>query len=84
MDDFKEYITFVVTTSDGSEVEMAVVDEFEFEKKNYVAAAKIDGDSINEDGVYIFKIKADSSEFEVERILDSQEYQKIANAYMEM
>ena len=32
--DTQEYITFTVTTKDGAEVEMAVVDEFEFEKKH--------------------------------------------------
>ena len=35
---FEEYVTFYVTAKDGSEVEMAVVDEFDFEKKHYVAA----------------------------------------------
>ena len=32
MSEFKEYITFVVNTKDGDEVEMAVIDQFEFER----------------------------------------------------
>ena len=41
MEEFNEYITFTITTSEGQEVEMAVVDEFTFENKDYVAAAKV-------------------------------------------
>ena len=33
--EFKEYITFVVNTKDGAEVEMAVIDQFEFAVKEY-------------------------------------------------
>ena len=33
--EFDEYITFTTTTKDGSEVEMAVMDEFDFEGKHY-------------------------------------------------
>ena len=36
---FEEYVTFHVTASDGSDVEMAVVDEFDFEDKHYVVGA---------------------------------------------
>ena len=31
---FEEYVTFHETASDGSDVEMALVDEFDFEDKN--------------------------------------------------
>ena len=80
----EEYITFTTKAKDGSEVEMAVVDEFEFEHKNYVAGAKIDGDTISQDGVYIYRVKVKEEDFTVEKITNSVEYQKIANAYMEM
>ena len=33
MDDFGDYTVFKTKTSDGREVEMAVIGEFEFEKK---------------------------------------------------
>ena len=32
--EFNEYLTFHVTAKDGSDVEMAVVDEFDFENKH--------------------------------------------------
>lgn len=79
----KEYVTFMIKTSDGNEVELAVVDEFEFEKKNYVAAAKVEGDTIDGNGVFLYKVK-DTEEFQVEKITNHIEYEKIAKAYMEM
>ena len=83
MDEFREYITFYTTTSDGIEVEMAVVDEFEFKNKNYVAAAVVEGDTINDEAVYIYKI-ADSIDFVVEKITNRIDYEQVAAAYMEM
>ena len=37
----EEYVTFHVTAKDGSDVEMAVVDEFDFEEKHYVVGAVV-------------------------------------------
>ena len=48
--EFREYITFVVNTRDGDEVEMAVIDQFEFENKSYVAAALVEGDTVSDEG----------------------------------
>ena len=79
----REYITFTVTASDGNEVELAVIEEFEFDKKEYVAAARVVGDEIDMDGVYLYKVKP-GAEFEVEKILNQVEYQKIAKAFQEM
>ena len=76
----REYITFTVTASDGNEVELAVIEEFE---KEYVAAARVVGDEIDMDGVYLYKVKP-GAEFEVEKILNQVEYQKIAKAFQEM
>lgn len=84
MDEFKEYVTFTVTSAGGEEVEMAVLEEFEFERKTYAAAAKIEGDSINEDGVYIYRTIIGEEDFNVEKIEDKEEYEKVVKAYMEM
>lgn len=82
--DFNEYITFTVTTKDGTEVEMAVVDEFDFENKHYVVGAVIEDDTIREDGLYIYKSVMEGDDFKVEKITREFEYQRIAEAYMEM
>lgn len=81
---FKEYATFTITTSAGEEVEMAVVDEFEYEHKNYVAAARIIDDGIDEEGLFIYRVKVGEDDFKVEKITNKFDYDKVVNAYMEM
>jgi len=53
--EYNEYVTFEVTTKTGDTVEMAVVDEFDFENKHYVVGALIKDDEIIDDGRYIYK-----------------------------
>ena len=83
-EELKEYATFVTTNKEGNEIEMAVIDEFEFEHKNYVVGALVENDTVNEEGLFIFKLKEATDEIKVEKIANSDEYQKIAQAYMEM
>ena len=83
-EEFKEYATFVTTNKDGNEIEMAVMDEFEFEHKNYVVGALIEGDTVNEEGFYIFRVKEMGDEIKTEKISNPTEYQKIAQAYMQL
>ena len=83
-EEFKEYVTFTTTNKEGNEIEMAVVDEFEFEHKNYVVGALIEDNTIHEDGLFIFRIKEMGEDIKVEKISNQTEYQKIAQAYMEM
>ena len=84
MEDFQEYATFTVTNKDGEEDELAVVDEFDFEHKHYVVGALIEGDTINEDGLFIYKAKITEDDFTVEKIANKLDYEKISKAYMEM
>lgn len=83
-EDFKEFNTFVVTDREGNEVELAAVDEFEFEHNNYVVGALIIDDAVSEDGVYIYRAKVVDEEIIAEKITDTDEYQKVSKAYMEM
>lgn len=82
--DFNEYITFHVTAKDGSDIEMAVMDEFEYDHKQYVVGAVVEGDTILEDGLYIYRSIIEGDDFKVEKIEKESEYKKIAEAYMEM
>lgn len=82
--EFQEYITFTTTTKEGNEVEMAVLDEFELEKKHYVVAAVIEEDTINEDGMYIYRSVIKDEDFSVEKIDSEAEYVKVAEAYMQI
>ena len=82
--EFKEYVTFSVTTKDGTEVEMAVVDEFDYENKHYVVGALIKDDEIIDDGRYIYRCIMKGDDFQVEKIKREDDYKKIAEAYMNM
>ena len=84
MQDMEEFVTFTITAKDGSEVELAVVDEFEFEKKNYVVAAKVIGDEIDGEGSYIYRCHMTEDGFHPEKIANAVDYERIAKAYMEM
>lgn len=82
--EFQEYATFTVTTKDGTEVEMAVVDEFEFEDKFYVVGALIKEDVIDEEGRYIYEAVVEGEELSVKKIAKAFDYNRIAQAYMHM
>lgn len=81
---YNEYVTFEVTAKDGTVVEMAVVDEFDFEKNHYVVGAVIEGDTINDDGRYIYRSVMQGEDFVVEKIKREFDYRRIAEAYMQM
>lgn len=84
--EYNEYVTFSVTTKTGDTVEMAVVDEFDFENKHYVVGALVKDDEIIEEGRYIYKcvMKDGDEDFKVEKITREFEYNRIAEAYMSM
>ena len=82
--EFQEYATFQVTTKDGKEVEMAVVDEFEFEDKLYVVGALIVDDEIDDEGRYIYECVMDGDDFTVKKIAKQFDYNRISQAYLHM
>ena len=82
--EFQEYVTFHVTARDGSEVELAVVDEFDFEDKHYVVGAVVEDDTINDEARYIYLSKIEGDDFTVEKIEKEFEYNRIAQAYLHM
>lgn len=81
---YNEYVTFEVTAKDGTVVEMAVVDEFDFDGDHYVVGAVIEGDTINDDGRYIYRSIIKGDDFTVEKIRREFDYRRIAEAYMKM
>lgn len=81
---YEEYITFHVTAQDGSDVEMAVVDEFDYDHKHYVVGAVVKDDVIDEEGQYIYRCKVQGDDFTAEKITDVKEYEAVVKAYIEM
>lgn len=80
----EEYVIFTVIDKDGNEVEMAVIDEFEVAHKTYLSAARVEGDAVSEEGLYIYKVKYQENDFAVEKITDAEEYKAVAKAYEEL
>ena len=76
---FEEYVTFHVTASDGSDVEMAV-----FEEKHYVVGAVVKDDTIDDEGRYIYESIMDGDDFTVKKIAKEFDYRRIAQAYVDM
>ena len=83
-EEFSEYVTFHTTAKDGSDLEMAVVDEFDYEGRHYVVGALIEGDTIAEEGRYIYRSVITGDDFKVEKIRNQIDYNRIAQAYMDM
>ena len=82
--EYKEYVTFYVTTKDKEEVELAVVDEFDFENKHYDVAALVKDDEIIDEGRYIYRCIMKEDDFKIEKITREFEYNQVAEAYMNM
>lgn len=82
--EYMEYVTFHVKAKDGSDVEMAIVDEFDFENKHYVVGAVVKDDTILDDGRYIYRSIIKGDDFTVEKITREFEYNKVVKAYMSM
>lgn len=83
-EEYQEYVTFKITARDGSEVEMAVVDEFDYKKKHYVAACAVKEDTLDESAQYIYQAVMAGDDFKAVKITNAIEYQKIAEAYLQM
>lgn len=81
--EYKEYETFKMEVN-GKEMEFAIEEEFEVNSKKYVLAAKVEGDTVAEDGCYIFSSVENDGESLIEKITDKEEYQKVTEAYMKM
>ena len=79
-----EFVTFIVKAADGQDVEMAIVDEFDFENKHYIVAARVVDDAISNEGQYIYRAKITEDDFIPEKITNHVDYERIVNAYMEM
>lgn len=84
MDEEKEYVVFSVTASDGREVLMAIVDEFDFENKHYIVSERVEGDTLCDDGQYIYRARMTDDDFTAEKITNAVEYERVVNAYMNM
>lgn len=83
MDDFQVYDTVMITVSDGSEKEFAIIEEFDLEAKHYIVVSPVEDNQVQE-GLYIYRAVVTGEELEVSRIKDSEEFEKVSAYYESM
>lgn len=83
-DEMVEYDTFTYDLN-GKTMEWAITDEFEFEGKKYIVCAEVVGDSLSEEGLYLFEsLSDDGNEITVSNINSEEEYDRVVDAYCAM
>lgn len=80
MDEFQVYDTVMITISDGSEKEFAIMEEFDFVGKHYIVVSPVENNEVQE-GLYIYRAVASGEELEVSRIEDAEEFGKVSTYY---
>ena len=89
-EEMDEFDTVTLEMEDGSEVEFAILDEFEMETEKFVLLGEIEGDNINTDpdGMLFMKANMDESCEEDEVILnvieDPEKYSAVVDFYAEL
>ena len=80
MDDFQVYDTVIITVSNGTEKEFAIMEEFDFEGKHYIVVSPVEDNAVQE-GLYIYRAKVNEDELEVSCIEDAEEFQRVSSYY---
>lgn len=76
-----EYDTFTYELNEKV-MEWAIVDNFEYEEKKYIVCQEVLGDTLSEEGLYLFEsISDDGEEITVKNIDSEEEYDRIVDAY---
>ena len=86
----EEFETVVLEMDDGSEVEFAILDEFEMQNDKYVLLGEIEGDSVTDDPEHMLfmKVENDPECSEEEIVLtvidDDDAYDAVVDLYTEL
>ena len=78
-----EYDTFTYDLN-GKVMEWAIVEEFEFEGKTYIVCQEVLGDTLSDEGLYLFEGVSEGEEITVKNIDSEEEYNRVVDAYCEM
>lgn len=80
-EDMVEYDTFTYDLN-GKVMEWAITDSFEFEGKKYIVCAEVVGESLSEEGLYLFEsVEEEGDEITVKNIDSEEEYDRIVDYY---
>ena len=75
-----EYDTFSYELG-GRNMEWAITDEFEFEGKTYIVCQDVIGDTLSDEGLYLFEGVSEGEEITVRNIDSEEEYNRVVDAY---
>jgi hypothetical protein len=65
-------------------MEWAIVDEFELDGKTYIVCQEVIGDTLSEEGLYLFEGVSEGDEITVTNIDSEDEYNRVVDAYCEL
>ena len=75
-----EYDTFTYELN-GKVMEWAIVEEFPFEEKTYIICQEVLGDTLSDEGLYLFEGISEGDEITVKNIDSEEEYNRVVDAY---
>ena len=75
-----EYDTFTYELN-GKVMEWAIVEEFPFEEKTYIICQEVLGDTLSDEGLYLFEGVSEGDEITVKNIDSEEEYNRVVDAY---
>jgi len=75
-----EYDTFTYELN-GKVMEWAIVEEFPYEDKTYIICQEVLGDTLSDEGLYLFEGVSEGDEITVKNIDLEEEYNRVVDAY---
>ena len=76
-----EYDTFTYELI-GKTMEWAIIEEFDFEEKTYIVCQEVLGDTLSDEGLYLFEsVENVGEEITVKNIETEDEYKRVVDAY---
>ena len=76
-----EYDTFTYELN-GKTMEWAIIEEFDSEGKTYIVCQEVLGDTLSDEGLYLFEsVENVGEEITVKNIETEEEYNRVVDAY---
>jgi len=75
-----EYDTFTYELN-GRTMEWAIIEEFPFEDKTYIICQEVLGETLSDEGLYLFEGVSEGEEITVKNIDSEEEYNRVVDAY---
>lgn len=76
-----EYDTFTYELN-GKTMEWAIIEEFDSEGKTYIVCQEVLGDTLSDEGLYLFEsLENEGEEITVKNIETEEEYNRVVDVY---